>query len=392
MSPEQASGEGHRVDGRSDIFSLGVMLYEMLTGRRPFQGPSREELFEQIVRCEPRPPRQWDDHIPAELERICMQALSKRASQRYTLARDMADELRAFLTSRAVAPIASEKREVREADFRNGTDPASGSKSSLRNRSGSSRVDGSLQIVPKGLRSFDEHDADFFLSLLPGPRDSGGLPESVRFWKSRIEERNDSRPFPVGVVYGPSGCGKSSLIKAGLLPRLRGDVIPIYVESTAKDTEDRLSGAIAYRFPGLTNNRQLKQQLTLLRRGQGLSGDMKLLLVLDQFEQWLYAERTQDEAELVQALRQCDGQRIQCLLLVRDDFWMAITRFMKSLDVPILEGVNSHAVDLFSNRHASNDLAPYARTFELHPDDAREIKKSQRDFWRPAVDSLSDAD
>ena len=77
-----------------------------------------------------------------------------------------------------------------------------------------------VKIVPKGLRSFDEHDADFFLELLPGPRDRDGLPESIRFWKARIEELDPDKTFRVGVNLGPSGCGKSSLVKAGLLPRL----------------------------------------------------------------------------------------------------------------------------------------------------------------------------
>ena len=72
----------------------------------------------------------------------------------------------------------------------------------------------------KGLRSFDAHDADFFLELLPGPRDREGLPESIRFWKTRIEETDPDNTFSVGLIYGPSGCGKSSLVKAGLLPRL----------------------------------------------------------------------------------------------------------------------------------------------------------------------------
>jgi hypothetical protein len=96
---------------------------------------------------------------------------------------------------------------------------------------------GRVPVVPRGLRAFGAEDADFFLRLLPGPRDRDGLPESVRFWKARLEEADPDATFPVGLLFGPSGCGKSSLVRAGVLPRLAPHVAAIYVEATPHDTE-----------------------------------------------------------------------------------------------------------------------------------------------------------
>ena len=145
-----------------------------------------------------------------------------------------------------------------------------------------------IAIVPKGLRSFDGNDSDFFLQLLPGPRDKEGLPESIRFWKHRIESRDDPS-FTVGVIYGPSGCGKSSLVKAGLLPRLARGVTSVYVEATPHETEARILNALRKKLPGLDTSLDLAQTISALRQAQGLNPDRKVVFVIDQFEQWLHA-------------------------------------------------------------------------------------------------------
>ena len=246
-----------------------------------------------------------------------------------------------------------------------------------------------LRIVPKGLRSFDGGDADFFLELLPGPRDRDGLPDSIRFWKSRIEKTEQGAGFAVGLIYGPSGCGKTSLVKAGLLPSLAQNVQVIYVESTTDDTEPRLLNALRKRFPLMPANLGIQEMLAALRRGQGLPAGKTVLLVLDQFEQWLHANSNQDNADLVQALRQCDGERLQCIVLVRDDFWLAVSRFMRDLEVELLQGRNMALVDLFDQRHAVKVLTAFGRAFGALPKRVKDLTVDQQAFLDQAVEGLS---
>ena len=83
--------------------------------------------------------------------------------------------------------------------------------------------------------------------------------------------------------------------------------------------------------------------------------------MLDQFEQWLHAKRNEENTELVQALRQCDGGRLQCVVMVRDDFWLAVSRFLKAIEVEIVEGRNLALVDLFDPLHARKVLAAFKK-------------------------------
>jgi hypothetical protein len=226
------------------------------------------------------------------LEDACLKALSKDINARYTTALDFAEALA------RVIPLLP------------GPGPS-----------------GDVPVKFRRLGSYTAKDSDFFLQLLPEQRSAGTLPESIQDWKDWVEPTGaEQKPRRMCVLYGLSGCGKSSLMQAGVLPRLADHVLAIYLQATPHATETDLRSLLQDKCPDLAPELDLQQALQHLRDHGGfptVEGTVKtkVLIVLDQFEQWLHGRKDLKNAELVQALRECDGARVQCLVMVRHDYF-----------------------------------------------------------------------
>ena len=103
MAPEQACGEIGRIGPAADVYSLGAMLYEILTGRRPFRGASPVDTLRDVVSSAPVPPSKHNQAIPRDLETICLKCLEKEPGRRYQTAAGLAADLERFCKHRGTS-------------------------------------------------------------------------------------------------------------------------------------------------------------------------------------------------------------------------------------------------------------------------------------------------
>ncbi len=102
MAPEQARGASREVGPASDVYALGALLYDLLTGRPPFQGESATQTLLRVLQADPVPPRQFQPSVPRDLETICLKCLEKEPQRRYATAGEMADDLARFLAGDSI--------------------------------------------------------------------------------------------------------------------------------------------------------------------------------------------------------------------------------------------------------------------------------------------------
>ncbi len=403
MAPEQIDGQTPRIDGRSDLWAVGVMLYEMLAGQHPFRWePSdnreilRDRIRQSILESDPTPLHQLRDDVPEELDRICRRCLQLKKDDRFDSIRRLSEDLAALAQQLSTDNSTGNSNSARPPSFiappsaAAPDDPSSGSTSP-----GSSTAAEPpqprqpLKVSPRGLLCFTGTEQAEFLQLLPGVPDRHGLPPAVAFWKHRIEAGGLDKPFAVGLLYGPSGCGKTSLMRAGILPRLAPNIHAHYIEATAADTEVRILKDLRATFKDLPQANLPEMLLRIREQGHWLPLGHRLLVVVDQFEQWLHANHSFPQQQLTNALAQCDGECVQVILMIREEFIPLAEQLFSQLSIPLDANHNRFRLDLFDQSHARKVLTLFGAAQGQLPENASAHTRAQNQFLKEAIKQLS---
>ena len=369
MSPEQVRGEP--LDQRTDIFSLGVVLYEMLTAKLPFSGETRSAVLRAVLSDEPPPLGAFRDDIPLELEGIIRKALAKERGPRYATAEELLFDLRA-LRSRFEDTLTSRNRFAGESS-RAIAEPTGHSNignwtMALRALAWSYRrwllLGGTLaaalamwEILRSNPEGTEWAGAAGFLALAglcalayaiarrSEPELSGATPGGAAFRgllpfqeadRNRFYGRETDTvalfemirhgDFRFGVLFGESGSGKTSLIRAGLVPKLWDEgYVPIYCRSY----KDPLAAALEEcRRRGAVQSEQGEPPAEYLRRA-AREFEATLVIVCDQFEEFFVSHRSREAREpfltFIAACHDDSTLPLKFLAAMRSDFLYLIS-------------------------------------------------------------------
>ncbi|HYL99045.1 MAG TPA: serine/threonine-protein kinase, partial [Blastocatellia bacterium] len=377
LSPEQARRES--VDGQSDIFALGIVFYEMLAGKRPFNGDSNAETIDAILNGEPAALSDQRASIPVELQRIVSRSLNKNRNERYQSVTDMLadlaglkerferDQPRAYVIEQfrprtrgllALAALLASLAAVHLLVFPSprawlaadvvALALATGCASAAvylwrRNRPQRSLAETGFH----GLSPFQEEDRERFFGR---EQDTRAL---VRMTKK--EE------FRFGLLYGESGSGKTSIITAGLAPELRAAGFEIIVCRSSKDPLASLVESFRRRYDVVPQDSEQPEDYIARAMNSILQRDRsfrKLMVICDQFEEFFVRFKTPSEREpflsFVERCQRAEDLPLSFLFCIRADvLHHFITAFDTRIPEPLL-GEKRYGLRSFDEEQAED--------------------------------------
>ena len=305
------------INARTDIFSVGVILYQLLTRVLPYEAKSIDELINLFDDGNPPDsPRSLVPEISESVNRICLKCLAIDQNERYSSAQDLLD---ALSTVPEAIPLRSPQQTVEQ------------------------RV---LKLLP-----MEQLDRPFYESLI------AAASQSPRFTNSdsliqQLRSRSTDAPKIIALS-APSGAGKSSWLRAWLLPELLQDGQTSICRldanesdnSASEHTFDLLQHELRVHLSAAsTDGSEISTAVELIREvvaGRQLSKNVKLLIVIDQFEQWLLRYGRDETSNLLNALRECNGHRVQALLIFRSDYENLVKPTMRLCDEAFHDGANA---------------------------------------------------
>ncbi|MBI4854947.1 MAG: protein kinase [Acidobacteria bacterium] len=323
MSPEQVLGK--ELDEQTDIFSLGVVIYEMLTGVCPFDGENLTEIFHSILEKEPTFLANFRSDIPLELERIIRKTLEKNKENRYKSAENIILDLKKL------------KEQLK-----------------LKYYSPYRVLDSTLpkQIAFRGLMPFQEIDKDYFY---------GRELETLA-----IFDKLNHSDFRFGVIFGDSGCGKTSLIKAGVLPKLwETGYLPLYCRSYKNPVTIILEDSQKHTQIKILSN---ESPINYLER---VSKELNstIVIICDQFEEFFinFPQKTERESFISFVSNTYNHNlNIKYLFLIRSDFLYLINSEFDSKIPDPLKSSRLYNLQSFNEKQAKEIIEKSIKQIELN--------------------------